>query len=742
MSSRPLDQQSAEPAGTEVPLAGTRQGIVILGAWGSYSLFRLVLVGVAPGRGKSPLWMSAASIVAMGVFWALATPVVFAFARRLRRQELGWPRTLGLHAAAGLAFAAGVTLVRQGVMHGLDDQWPFTYWMPLLFSLDYHVITYAMLVIIGNALDGHRAYAESGRRAMALQTRLAEVRLHFLQRQLQPHFLFNALNTIAELARESPDAARCTLQDLARLLRAAVAHADDPEVSLREELATLEPFVQIQRVRFSDSLDIRYNVAPETLDACVPPLLLQPLVENAVRHGRAAHTGLRRVLISAQLDGDRLLIRVADSGPPGERQVVSISREKPGRGIGLRNTAERLAQLYGPDHTFVLRGERGRATVAELDLPFRTTARIKPSRSNELPQHSARNTMRPGRHGPEFRAPITTDAARLRASAPTMLPSRDTESSSSSSAPLSPRGWGGMILFWTAVGVWWLMQGWVGSSIESKELVPLSMMVIELVNAAVWLCLTPIVLWIARAVPLHRGRLGSALLVHTIAAITIGAIHVAVTLSIGVADRPLLIAGNIPFYTLDLFIYSALIAWWNVRDFSAWYHARATAAAQTEAMIARSRVEATALGLHAPFLLRVFEFTADLALVDAERTERVVERLADLLRAMLYTAADGARSVREELVLLRYCLAVHEALTGTPAELEDEVDGASLDAFTPPGAVNAVMEYILVRALAAPDQPLRIGARIDGPELVLHIEESGVAGTPAYDEAYHTPRSA
>jgi hypothetical protein len=299
-----------------------------------------------------------------------------------------------------------------------------------------------------------------------------------------------------------------------------------------------------------------------------------------------------------------------------------------------------------------------------------------------------------------------------------------------------------MILFWAAVGLWWLIQGWLGSSIESKELVPLKMFVIELVNALVWLALTPVVLWIARTVPLHRGRLTPALVIHTLAAITIGAVHVAITLSAGVADRPLLMASNIWFYTLDLFIYSALIAWWNVRDFAAWYHERATAAAQTEAAIARSRVEATALGLHAPFLLRVFEFTADLAMVDAERTERVVERLADLLRAMLYTAADGARSVREELGLLRYCLAVHEALTGTPAELENEVEGASLDAYTPPGAVNAVMEYILVRALAAPDQPLRIGARIDGPELVLHIEESGVAGTPAYDEAYHTPRSA
>jgi hypothetical protein len=139
----------------------------------------------------------------------------------------------------------------------------------------------------------------------------------------------------------------------------------------------------------------------------------------------------------------------------------------------------------------------------------------------------------------------------------------------------------------------------------------------------------------------------------------------------------------------------------------------------------------------------VFEFTADLAMVDAERTEHVVERLADLMRAMLVSTGEGARSVREELMLLRYCLAVHEALTGTPAELDDHVDAAFLDTYTPPGAVNAVMEYILVRAVAVPDQPMGIAARIDRAraELVLAIEGSTVDAAVAPD-AYPTPRSA
>jgi hypothetical protein len=300
------------------------------------------------------------------------------------------------------------------------------------------------------------------------------------------------------------------------------------------------------------------------------------------------------------------------------------------------------------------------------------------------------------------------------------------------------------MLFWAGCGVYWMGQDWLYTTIRTGQSAPFMDGRIELVSALIWAGITPVVFWLARAVPLDPRRLTPAILIHTFAAILLGALHIALTFSVGVEDRPLLTAGNVNPFTLNLYIYCALLAWMHARDFSTWYHARATAAAQAEAVIARSRVEATALGLHAPFLLRVFEFAADLAMVDAERTELVVERLADLLRAMLVTAADGARSVREELVLLGYCLAVHEALTGTPAELRNEVDATSSDAYTPPGAVNAVMEYILVRALAAPEQPLRIHARIDGPgaQLVLRIEEVGTSGTPAYHETYHTTRSA
>jgi two-component system LytT family sensor kinase len=742
MSSGSLARDTAEPAAVRIPIAGARQGIAILAAWVFYSLFKIALIGAVQTKGWGSILVSGAMVMSMGIFWALCTPPIFALARWMRARKLSRPRALATHAAVALVLATAVIVVRDTVVRLLEPDRGYGYFTGLADLLDYNVATYVMLVVVADALDGHRAYAAMSRRAIALKTRLAEARLRFLQRQLQPHFLFNALNTIAELARESPAAARQTLLDLSRLFRAAVAHAEDPEVSLREELATLEPFVQIQRVRFSDTLDIRFNVAPEALDGCVPPMILQPLVENAVRHGRAANSRLQRVLVSAQLEGSRLIIRVADSGAPGERRDISIRRDRRGQGIGLRNTVERLTQLYNTDYTFALRGERGRATVAELDIPFRSASYLEASRkADEIPHYSTQWILDRGSTGPEFRAPITHDIAGLRAATSVPVPV-DQQTTGQSVAPLTARGWAWMVVFWAGCGVYWMAQEWVSFTLSMGYSRPFMKGSIEIVSAVVWMAMTPVVLWLAGAVPLHRGRLAPAVLIHAFAASILSALHIVLICWIG--RRAILEIGPVNVFTLNLYIYCALLAWTHARGFSAWYHARAISAAQTEVVIARSRVEATALGLHAPFLLRVFDFAADLAMVDAERTEHVVERLADLLRAMLVTTADGARSVREELMLLRYCLAVHEALTGTPAGLDDAVDSVFLDGYMPSGAVNAVMEYILVRAVAAPDRPMRVQARVDGPraELVLSIEEADAAAVPAYDGAYLTPRSA
>jgi hypothetical protein len=244
---------------------------------------------------------------------------------------------------------------------------------------------------------------------------------------------------------------------------------------------------------------------------------------------------------------------------------------------------------------------------------------------------------------------------------------------------------------------------------------------VDVVSAVVWLALTPVVLWLARAVRLQRGRLLLAISFHLVAAVLVGALHLWICFSVGVDNRELLLAANVNPFTLDLCIYFALLAWSHARDFTAWYEARGIAAARTEAAIARSRVDATAIALHTPFLLSVLSSAASMAVADPARTERVVERLGDLLRTVLRSVGQGIRTVRDEVTLLECCLDVQTELTGTAIEVHSTVDEACMGAYVPPGIVHAVMDYILARALAAPTSALRVDVAPAGRHLSREI---------------------
>jgi LytS/YehU family sensor histidine kinase len=225
------------------------------------------------------------------------------------------------------------------------------------------------------ALDNVRLYEEVRRahrqelRTAQLEGQLVQARLEALRAQLNPHFLFNALNTIAMLVRRQANAeALRGIVGLSQLLRQVLDRRGAPEVSLGEELALVEHYLAIEQLRYPDRLGVRMTVADEVLDAQVPSLLLQPLVENAVRHGigRRSERGWIRI---AGLRADRwLTLEVRDDGPgfpDGWNPATSA-------GIGLANTRERLQRLYGRRHRLDLRnGEDGGAVVA-VTLPFHT----------------------------------------------------------------------------------------------------------------------------------------------------------------------------------------------------------------------------------------------------------------------------------------------------------------------------------------------------------------------------------
>ena len=213
-----------------------------------------------------------------------------------------------------------------------------------------------------------RGYLVESRERAKAQDQLSEARLQSLRLQLHPHFLFNTLNAIMALIGSEPRAAERMVAGLSDLLRASLHSADEQEVPLARELEHLKLYVDIQRTRFGDRLDVQLDVEPVTRGAMVPSLLLQPLVENAIRHGLAPRAVGGQVCVSAARDGEELHLEVRDDGVGAEVRGGSLARE----GVGLANTRERLRRLHGERQRFAYETGPGAGFSVRIALPFRT----------------------------------------------------------------------------------------------------------------------------------------------------------------------------------------------------------------------------------------------------------------------------------------------------------------------------------------------------------------------------------
>ena len=217
-------------------------------------------------------------------------------------------------------------------------------------------------------------YALAYRRLYLLQrAETAEASLAALRTQLQPHFLFNTLNSVGVLARENPAAAEGVLAKLSELLRRVLRQEPGHEIPLREELAILEGYVAIQRVRFEERLRVTLEVPVELRRALVPELVLQPLVENAIRYAVETRVEGGRIDVSARREGERLVLEVQDDGPGWPNQ----SHHENGA-IGVANTRARLARLYGSAHEFQLGSSSTGGLLVTMSLPYRDAREAGP----------------------------------------------------------------------------------------------------------------------------------------------------------------------------------------------------------------------------------------------------------------------------------------------------------------------------------------------------------------------------
>ena len=353
--------------------------VLQLGGWIAFGIFDWALdvagLGPLPAALDDVLWVSGGVAVTLGlrgVFrrcrsagWSytslgmlaatlsvLTAPVWYVVAHTLLRASLAGLQALGL----GAMFAREISLA------ATHSRWwiPVGYWM-MYTSL---LLTWSSLYFGINAMLD----LESERARSVHALKLADsARLRALQSQLNPHFLFNALNGITTLIREGERTrAADTVDTLSDFLRLTLQKLDSPEIPVREELAFVEHYLRIQRLRFGDSFRATVDADPETHDAFVPTLILQPLVENAVRHGILAHAQSGALSVSIQKRDEVLVITVEDDGPG------LVDEGAHPYGMGFKNSAERLTALYGDDaHMSVGARPYGRGFVVVVFLPFR-----------------------------------------------------------------------------------------------------------------------------------------------------------------------------------------------------------------------------------------------------------------------------------------------------------------------------------------------------------------------------------
>ena len=317
--------------------------------------------------------------------WALLTPAIFWLSGRFLADHRH--RAVGVVALAlvgfGLMIVLGMTNeairsallpfpTRRGPRGGSP---PGFFWLRPWFFNDF--ITYLGVLAAGIA----RAYSlryraqreESLRVAAQLRAQLAEARLDALRMQLDPHFLFNTLHAISSLVERDPRGVRRMISRLSELLRHTIEGPTDQEIPLRQELELLRRYLEIMEVRFQGRLAITMDVQERALDALVPNLILQPIVENAIKHGVSKIEGMGEIALRARIENGQLIVHVENNAPLIEAGTSA--------GVGVRNTRARLSHLYGDEQSFELRGVDGESpsTIAELRLPYHTRADLRTS---------------------------------------------------------------------------------------------------------------------------------------------------------------------------------------------------------------------------------------------------------------------------------------------------------------------------------------------------------------------------
>jgi len=469
----------------------------------------------------------------------------------------------------------------------------------MVYSADFEIVCYIAIVAVAEALLVRRALVERQRLSARLEASLGRARLDYLEAQLQPHFLFNSMGAVSELAYDAPATANRVLRQLIAIFKTALAQKSD-EVTLGEEIVGIEPYLDIQRIRFADWLTIDYHVDDAAVDCLLPRFVLQPLVENAIRHGLSGRSAAGRIDISAAVDQETLIVRVADNGVG-----LAAAALTSGRGIGLSNVRDRLAILYGDDDRLALTSSVGGGAVAELRIPVR--------------RRSARNAPR------AFDQRDAGSAAIQETGLPVLqIPA------------LFRRPAVAIAVIWIVCGLLWTEQSIAFLTMRYRTSDSwFSIARNDMISAAIWALITPVVLGLSRRYPVRRTGAVVRVLVYVAAGGITTFIHVWAWQRFTSPEISLLSPQWQSSFIVDFLIFCILVAVGHRRVLTAWLRSREAAAAALSLELAAAQARATKLQAIPPVLLQSLDGIAKSVRRDPQLTERQLTRLADYLRLAL-----------------------------------------------------------------------------------------------------------
>jgi two-component system LytT family sensor kinase len=562
-------------------------------------LFALVYAGVhaivLSVGAEIPFPAALTRTTANAVLWFAITPAVLMGVRRATRR--GRTRTFAqIIVGIAIVIACGVTQSEVATLTGI--RWRVPALAGVFYYLDVNIAATFLAAAVLHLLAQHRALVARDRWLLALDARLSEARSRFLAFQLQPHFLFNALNLVVALAADAPRDAAQMLRHLRTLLLSTARRSRLPWITLRDELDVLDAYLDILAARHSEVLRVERAIAPEALEACIPPLALQPLVENAIRHALAAADGIVVVRLAIFVDAGRLHVVLSNS-------FVVEPAAAPGLGIGLRNTRERLARFFQDDYTLSLSFANDRAMLS-LDVPFRRDVQTRSALD-------ARTSLRPS----DDEADVDPPAQRIGAWRMVLLAA-------------------GIVVFWTCTWLFWAYQMYFYRRVlGSKYTSAIEGSWADMVSAMVWIVLTPVALAAGYFVPIRGKHWLARALMHIVLAGALSLLQIRLIMASGQLMRPLFSAANFNQLVLNCLIYGILVSITHRRAVSQWFQERQTAERRLEAEIAHANWQAAAMEAQPALIAEDLDRLALLMDGSPDAAEEQVLALADSLRQLL-----------------------------------------------------------------------------------------------------------